>query len=380
MEKRKRYLYLRTLKNVDFTVFCVDKDQKTYFNKEFGVYLPYSSGQQTKRSVLESILDELDLTKCPVTLKYGIENLKIKQKEVIQPCDPTYFDQLIGGFMSAPEKDEKKKSKKRKTIDVESETEEVNDNELESDDAVYKRRSPFSISALTPIHPLLATVFNEKVIFDRSENVLDNVVLKNSKGIAMSIDEIEEFLDENNKRISKRKFVGEKKRANGLFKNDIVIDLNRLFRVPILDNDKEISSTTQQKLLDNGWIVIENNLGKWLELPKEKHDEAAESIARGIVNWRITSNQSRTLDFMSTLSIAISNNAHEISSAIRADLVDFDLDGKERVKLVIDEYYPNTKIYSTKLLNAHVLNAKTSYTALEDAVSEIKNRILEYYI
>jgi hypothetical protein len=112
-------------------------------------------------------------------------------------------------------------------------------------------------------------------------------------------------------------------------------------------------------------------------LPKKYHEELAEAIAWGIVNWKITSNQSRTYDPMPTLSIAVSSRADEIVNAISSEL--YMNDGKEKAKIVIDENYPNTKIFSTNLLKGYVINSKTSNTAIDDAVAYIKNAILDYY-
>lgn len=36
-------------------MFCVEDGQKTYYDPQFGRNLPYSSGQQVKRSVLGNV-------------------------------------------------------------------------------------------------------------------------------------------------------------------------------------------------------------------------------------------------------------------------------------------------------------------------------------
>lgn len=53
--KQNPFIYLRGLKHAEFTVFCVSDGQKSYFDPQFRVYVPYSSGQQVKRSVLEAL-------------------------------------------------------------------------------------------------------------------------------------------------------------------------------------------------------------------------------------------------------------------------------------------------------------------------------------
>lgn len=51
--KQNSFIYLRGLKHAAFTVFCVENGQKFYYDPQFNVRVPFSSGQQVKRSVLE---------------------------------------------------------------------------------------------------------------------------------------------------------------------------------------------------------------------------------------------------------------------------------------------------------------------------------------
>lgn len=44
----KPYIYIRTLKHAEHTVFCVQEGQKAYFDPLFNRMVPYSSGQQIK--------------------------------------------------------------------------------------------------------------------------------------------------------------------------------------------------------------------------------------------------------------------------------------------------------------------------------------------
>ena len=50
--KQNSFIYLRGLKHAAFTVFCVENGQKTYYDPQFNARVPYSSGQQVKRSIL----------------------------------------------------------------------------------------------------------------------------------------------------------------------------------------------------------------------------------------------------------------------------------------------------------------------------------------
>ncbi len=370
MEK-SNYLIIRLLKKVDYSVFCVDNDQKTYYDKHFNVVLPLSSGQQVKRSVVEEMLRCLNLQHAPLVLNYQTNKDKLSQKEIVQPCDPTYYDQLVGGWMSAPSKKGGKK---------------VEGEEEESDTNQYKRRSPLSISAMPPSQPLRASLTEEHIMtFDRTDVPNDTLIVRDEKGKQLNAEEVSAFLEKcNRKIISKRNIISGKNRANGFFKEDIAVDLRKLFRVPILVNDVEISNETLQKLRNEGWTEYHDITGDWLELPKQYHEELAEAIAWSIINWRITSNQSRTFDLMPVLSIAVSTQAHEISNAIRGEIDE--IDGKIRGRLVVENNYPDTKIFSTNLLKAYITgerleenNVETTTTAIEDAAKCIKNAILEYY-
>ena len=74
----KPFIYLRALRHAEHTVLCVEDGQKTYFDPQFGRNLPYSSGQQVKRSVLQYVLDELNAPMAPVTFNYNITKLTRK--------------------------------------------------------------------------------------------------------------------------------------------------------------------------------------------------------------------------------------------------------------------------------------------------------------
>lgn len=44
----KPYIYLRGLRHIDLSVFCVESGQKSYWDPVFKVQVPFSSGQQVK--------------------------------------------------------------------------------------------------------------------------------------------------------------------------------------------------------------------------------------------------------------------------------------------------------------------------------------------
>lgn len=356
---KNKELHIRILKKVDFSVFCVDSGQKTYYDPTMGTMLPYSSGQQVKKSIISTLLDELDIEYAPLTFTFAKEGEKLKQKELVQVCDPSYFDQLIGGWMSAPDKKNTEKD--------------------DDDTLVLSRRSPLSISAMSPIHPLLANTAVEDIItFDRTESDTETMIVKDGKKI-LEGDELIKFLEKSNSKLTKRKLAASKaKRATGLFKIDIAIDLKKLFRVPTRVNDIEIKPSTMNKLIESGWRKVKVGSGEFLELPKEHHEDVANAVAESIVRWRITSNQSRTFDVMSTLTTVVANRADVISNSVYGELY-YDDNNKNKAKLVIDQSNPNAKFFSNNVLKGYLTDVETSTTANDQAVEYIKNGILDFY-
>lgn len=295
----KPYLFIRGLRQADHTVFSVDNGQKTYRDPISGRPQPYSSGQQVKRSMIDMLVEEIsDERRASLTFTYQLELDKdgkedFKPKEVWNPCDPNHADQLIGGWMQA-----------------------------KSDSLTLKRRSPLSVSAMRPLHPSLANTSEEILTFDRSNDPGNHhVKVRNSKNEEIPLEQVEEFLRNNERSLPRRIWMPKDKvgpRAEGLFVYDIAIDLKRLFRVSTNQHEPELSPARIDELIENGWTKEQNK--EFLLCPKERRDEIIEALAYAIVNWRITSNQSRTYSPQATLALAVSDNANLITSAIRADL------------------------------------------------------------
>ena len=129
----KPYIYLRGLRHIDLSVFCVESGQKSYWDPVFKVQVPFSSGQQVKRSILDTINSELLVDPSSVTFVFDVNNKgALGEGEVLSLCDPQYYDQLLGGWMKAA------KGGKERTL---------------------KRRSPFSISAMRLLHPLFCLLY-----------------------------------------------------------------------------------------------------------------------------------------------------------------------------------------------------------------------------
>ena len=83
-------IYIRTLKRAEHTVFCVADGQKTYFDPQFRVSVPYSSGQQVKRSLIDALTNAINEVPAPTTFLFDVDkDGKMKEGEVYATCDPS---------------------------------------------------------------------------------------------------------------------------------------------------------------------------------------------------------------------------------------------------------------------------------------------------
>ncbi|MBX3042526.1 MAG: CRISPR-associated protein Cas7 [Candidatus Kapabacteria bacterium] len=348
--KRNPYLYIRGLRKVDHTVFAVNDGQKFYYDPQFGYKQAYSSGQQVKRS----ILDALNLPFAAITFNWEIENYgkkdkeAAKQKEPHSPCDPSFADQLLGGYMKA-----------------------------ESGAFTVKRRSPLSISAMRPIHPLLGGIESptENLTFDRTQYPEHHVVnvykVENSKRVLIEKEELDKWLTENHRSLPNRAFIQDQKRTSGLFVYDIAIDLRTLFCVSTNKYEPELFPEIEEKLKGDGWVETSNVFGKCLLCPDEKRKEIIESLAHAIINWRITSNQARTFSLMETIAIAMSDNANKVAFAIRGELSD--TTERPTANPVIDEN-SGAEIFQTPLVSSII----PGFAGSSDALDKAKQYIIDY--
>lgn len=342
--KNAPFIYLRGLRQAIHTVFAVNDGQKFFTDPQFGRKMAYSSGQQVKRSVMEA----LNLPFAAITFNWEIDKKenKASQKEPHSPCDPTFADQLLGGYMKA-----------------------------ESGSFTVKRRSPLSISAMRPLHPLLGGIEypTENLTFDRTShpehhhvNVywLDN----NKRGAKLTPDELNQWLTTNQRNLPNRAFIQDQKRASGLFVYDIAIDLRTLFAVSTNKLEPELFPHIEQKLRSEGWVEGKNIFGSCLVCPKNKRDEIIPALANALINWRISTNQARTFSLMETLAVAISNNANQIAYAIRGDLRP-DTDTPRAVP-VIDET-AKANLFVTPLAAGSIAGAIGSADALDKAEAKL---------
>lgn len=334
-------IYIRTLKRAEHTVFCVSDGQKYYYDSQFNRRIPFSSGQQIKRSMIDSLCEAINQIPSPTTFLFDVTKQKeLKEGEVYGTCDPTYADQLFGGWMKAA------KGGKDRTL---------------------KRRSPLSISAMRALHPLLAGTYSENASFDRSERPNNRVIVRDEKGVELTENQIVAFLEGKDRSLS-RKWIPDNKRATGLFIADIAIDLRRLFSVNINSFEPEMADSTIEKLKNEGWVKSNNVFGPCLVAPKELRDEWIKGLAKAIIDWKITSNQARTFSLMDTLAISISDNANLIAGSIRAKLSEEDSDKAEPI---IDETLKGVSTFITLQAGGYVRTKGEKVNALENAEAKL---------
>jgi hypothetical protein len=346
------FIYLRALRYVEHSVFSVAEGQKFYREPVFGNRSAFSSGQQVKRSILESMTSQLNVAFAPITFNWTInkEN-KAEQGEAWSTCDPSFPDQLIGGYMKA-----------------------------EKDTATVKRRSPLSISAMRPLHPLLGGLENEgeAMSFDRAStadrhtvNVFREV---NGKREKMSDDALQQWLSETKRSLPPKKWIEPQRRASGLFVYDIAVDLRTLFCVSTNQLEPQLYPETIEKLRSAGWIEGENVFGRCLIYPSSLREKIINALAEALLNWRITSNQSRTFSLMETLAVAISDNANQVAYAIRAEL---DVERERQANPIIDET-ADAKIFLTPSVSGFVKGASGDAKSLYDATSYLIQQMLAF--
>jgi hypothetical protein len=334
-------IYIRTLKRAEHTVFCVADGQKYYYDTQFNRRIPFSSGQQIKRSLIDSLCEAINQTPSPTTFLFDVNKQKeLKEGEVYGTCDPTYADQLFGGWMKAS------KGGVERTL---------------------KRRSPLSISAMRALHPLLAGLEKEAGSFDRSERPNNVVIVRDERGNELSEEEIVAFLEGKDRSLS-RKWLNASDRVSGLFVADFAIDLRRLFCVSTNSFEPEMSEETIEKLRNEGWIEAINVFGSCLVAPQNLRVEWIKGLAKAIIDWRITSNQSRTFSLMDTLAIAISDNANMISGSIRAKLSDED---SKKAEPIIDESLKSVDTYITLQAGGFIQTKGEKVDALDNAEKKL---------
>lgn len=341
-------IYIRTLKRAEHTVFGVEDGQKRYYDPQFGKSIPYSSGQQVKRSIIDSLTSVINEVPAPTTFVFDVNKKgELGEGEVFANCNPAYADQLFGGWMKAS------KGGKERTI---------------------KRRSPLSISAMRGLHPLLCGIDKENASFDRSDRPNNKVIVRDEDGNEMNEEQIIALLEGKDRSVS-RKWIPNQHRATGLFVHDIAIDLRRLFCVSLNSLEPEITEDTEILLRENGWVESKNVFGKCLVAPKTAREKLIPALAHSIINWAITSNQSRTFSLMETLAVSVSNNANKIAGSIRAKLSE---EEENKAIPIVEEDLSGVETFVSLPAAGYILTKKETADALEKAEQSLISKMQKF--
>jgi hypothetical protein len=188
----------------------------------------------------------------------------------------------------------------------------------------------------------------------------------------LSSDKVDEFLAQNNRTLPRRTWIPDQTRTTGLFVHDLAIDLRTLFSVSVNRHEPELAMETIELLREKGWKNSKNVFGDCLELPEKEQANIIPKLAESILNWRITSNQSRTFSPMELLAIAISYNANKIATAIRAK-VDFESDNPKAIPIV--EPIEETELFVTPPCGAFIDTGLEKVNAIDDAVNSLTEKI-----
>jgi len=221
---------------------------------------------------------------------------------------------------------------------------------------------------------------NENITFDRSSHPEGHIVkvsrLVDSKRVELSREELDEFLTTNKRNLPNRIWIPDHTRASGLFVFDLAIDLRTLFCVSLNRLEPELHPDIEAKLRELGWKEGRNAFGSCLICPAEKRASIIPALAHALLNWRITSNQSRTFSPMETLAVAISDNANQITYAIRGELKE---DAGERQEAIakLDET-ARAHLFVTPACGGYIAGAGGSADALDLAANYLVGQISEF--
>jgi hypothetical protein len=339
-------LYFRALRHASLTVFCVENGQKTAFDPVFGRSFPYGSGQQAKRSVLDSMCEHLGVPRSPTIFNVRVNDRgAVGNGEAWSACDPRDPDQLVGGWMKAGK----------------------------GEGGTIRRAGALDISAVHPLHTLLAAVHEEAITFDRSTSPgTHRVRVTNSKDEELSEAQIAQLVEKSGRSFPARLWMPEQKRANGLFIVEGALDLSRLFRVSLDPRDPELATDMVTALEADGWTRSED--GEFLRCPAEKREPIAASLAYALTHWRSTSNQSRTYSAQPMLAIALCTSSPGVLvDAIRADLVE----GERLTARPVIEPLPGVELFASLSARAIVPAVEARADAMDAAQERIRSLILE---
>lgn len=379
MSTSKNYLYVRIIREVDMAVLSVGEDgQKKFFDPISGQYLPYSTGQQVKYSVMERYRSNLNVSPAQLMIVHRSDkDGKVKEGEIyFDDPNPAFAELLLRGYFRNIKRKGDKKGKQSK-VEIEDE-----DDSDDRDTTIIKRRSPMSISSLVPLNSRLATIqtVSGSVCVDRTSSAQFHKLVFDDGVRLILFDDVKD--EKIRSRMKPRKFDKSKKSyAHGIMVCDFALDLDRLFAVSLQVQEPEVSLKVIENLRANNWFeFFHPQIGNMLGLPMELRGELIEAMSDALINWRITSNQTQHFTPMNTLAVTVSTSANEITSCVipvfsrndkdRDILVNFDIEETKNSKVFVSK--------SIKMLTPEY-NGSCSIGAMDAASDYIANHVFSYY-
>ena len=360
-------IYLRGLRYVNHTVFCVEKTQKTYWDNYFKRTVPYSSGQQVKRCIIESVLGQLKLQRSPLFFGFEVDGegkKNLKEDVVLSYCDPRHVDLLLAGWLNTNRKSKIQIDEANPGADILNYFQ------------TLKRTSPLSISAMLPIHPYAASITAEQISVDRRSDADDQFIFitdedENVVNCKKPYDFLDEFAPS---QFHTTKYIEADKnlRVTGMFRYDVAIDLRTLFTVSLSPIERSITEKTEAALRADGWLEHQNQFGPCLLCPDKKRNEIIPALAYSLINWQITSNQSRTFGLPTYIAFAITDQAWEIPEMIRTELSE--QDSRQGVSIILDEAFKD-KLFVTRGAKAFI----DTDLSQPDAIKKAEQRLIQIF-
>jgi len=356
-------IYVRGLKVVNDTVFCVSSDgnmevrgQKMAYDPIFGRMFPYSSGQQVKRSIIDQMMTLLGKDRSSHDFVYkithkgeGKKKLKtLEEGNVWTSCDPRDPDQLVCGYMKT----------------------------TSADHATIKRKAGLAISSMVPVHVLSSGARPEGATIDRSDHPhLHRVTVYGPDGNEMTPEEIEAFCVAEKRNVPMKHMVAPQPRVRGGFVYNLCIDPRILFSVTLDKREPALLPGVAEQLIADGWVENRNVFGPCLTAPREMRERIIPALANAVIDWRITSNQSRAFSPMITAAVVISNDANRLMYSIRSKLTG-DVE-KPSAALVLEEM-EGADLFITPEVESLIYGMEGYKEAIPMAIENLENRLREF--
>jgi len=356
------------------TLFCVGKEgQKRVYDKTYGKYLAYSSGQQQKTTRVNEVCELLGIPLADFVFYYN-EKHKQASKGISQ--DPRHVEAMTRGYMN------------------------VTTNNI-------KRESPLNISTMFPIHPLLVESIDDLIAVghgvreksftliqekkktkkageddDESEKSDGSKTEGKYEEVPKTTDEYKKFLDEmadTRKKGIEHSLAGGKLLTRGVFERYIEIDLTRLFAFnnDILLPSKEIAAEYMDAIIKDGWKEVDTKLyGKMFIVPKSIRDKYIPAIAEALVMALPNTNQSSSYSVGEIVATAVSYDASENSYAIVCE------ENNETANVILDKD-AGSKLFITPIAKSSRIFAgydreSATSKANKEAIAYITQELLNF--